>query len=415
MRTWIHALAGTLLALLLAAALAWGLAVDDEPTVDARDDVTAADVDRAVALARRHDPRRALPGQLRRVLLGERDVDLLVAQAAQRALGARTRVRLHAGRLELHASLALPAGRWLNADVALRQGDGLPQVERLRIGRLPLPPALALPLLRWAATQRGVPADALQLVEWIDQVTLAPGHVAVAYRIDRDSVRRLRAALVAPADRERLQAHHAHLAARVRDLPGRTLSLSTLMRAQFALAAVRSRAGGDDDAAAENRAALLALALYANHRSPALLVPEASAWPAARPLAVTLRERHDLALHFIVSAVIAAEAGTPLADAVGLWKELDDTRRGGSGFSFADLAADRAGTRLGEAAVRDARRLQLALAEAVEGDFMPDVAALPEFLSAREFAARFGGVGAAAYERQAAEIESRIDALPVWR
>lgn len=113
--------------------------------------------------------------------------------------------------------------------------------------------------------------------------------------------------------------------------------------------------------------------------------------------------------------MIAAEAGTPLADAVGLWKELDDTRRGGSGFSFADLAADRAGTRLGEAAVGDARRLQAALADADEPDFMPDVAALPEFLSAREFVARYGGVGAPAYERQTAEIESRIDALPLWR
>lgn len=415
MRTLTHALAGALLALLLAAALAWGLAVDRAPSVAARDDVTAADVDRAVALARRHDPRRALPGQQHRVLLGERDVDLLVAQAAQRALGARTRVRLHAGRLELRASLALPGGRWLNADVTLRQGEGLPQVERLRVGRLPLPPALALPLLRWAATQRGLPADALQLVAWVDQVTLAPGQVAVAYRIDRDSVRRLRAALVTPADRERLQAHHAHLTNRVRDLPARPLSLATLVRAQFALATERSRAGGDDIAAAENRAALLALALYANHRSPALLVPEASAWPTARPLAVTLRGRHDLALHFLVSAVIAAEAGTPLADAVGLWKELDDTRRGGSGFSFADLAADRAGTRLGEAAVGDARRLQAALADADEPDFMPDVAALPEFLSAREFVARYGGVGAPAYERQTAEIESRIDALPLWR
>ncbi|MFP5398737.1 MAG: hypothetical protein ACLGIT_10430 [Gammaproteobacteria bacterium] len=415
MRTLIHALAGTLLALLLAAALAWGLAVDDAPSVPARDDVTAADVDRAVALARRHDPRRALPGQQRRVLLGERDVDLLVAQAAQRALGAHTRVRLHAGRLELRASLALPAGRWLNAEVVLRQGDGLPQVERLRVGRLPLPPALALPLLRRVATQRGLPADALQVVEWIDQVTLTPGQVAVVYRIDRNSVRRLRAALVAPADRERLQAHHSHLSARVRDFPGRTLPLATLMRAQFVLAAERSRAGADDTAAAENRAALLALALYANHRSPVLLVPEASAWPAARPLGVTLRGRRDLALHFLVSALIAAEAGTPLADAVGLWKELDDTRRGGSGFSFADLAADRAGTRLGEAAVREARRLQAVLADADEPDFMPDVAALPEFLSAREFVARYGGVGAPAYERQTAEIESRIDALPLWR
>ena len=79
---------------------------------------------------------------------------------------------------------------------------------------------------------------------------------------------------------------------------------------------------------------------------------------AFEPLIVTLQQRWDYPLHFLISALVAAEAGTPLADAVGLWKELTDARRGGSGFSFEDLAADRAGTRFGELAIRDPARLQ---------------------------------------------------------
>ena len=53
----------------------------------------------------------------------------------------------------------------------------------------------------------------------------------------------------------------------------------------------------------------------------------------------------DLAQHFIVSAVIAAAGGTPIAAAAGVYKELNDARDG-SGFSFSDIAADRAGRAL---------------------------------------------------------------------
>jgi hypothetical protein len=146
------------------------------------------------------------------------------------------------------------------------------------------------------------------------------------------------------------------------------------------------------------------------------MVPAAYAWQRPRPVVVTLRQRDDSALHFLISAVIAAEAGTPLADAVGLWKELSDARRGGSGFSFNDLAADRAGTRFGELAVRSPAQVQARLAAgATEADFMPDASDLPEFLPEAEFVARYGGVGGTPYKRMLAEIEARIDALAMFR
>ena len=170
----------------------------------------------------------------------------------------------------------------------------------------------------------------------------------VSYRIDPDTVARLRAALVAPADQQRLRAYTERLATVTQGVEGDESSLAGLLPPMFALAAERSAAGGD--AVAENRAALLSLTFFANDRPLGQMVPAAYHWPRPQPLTVTLRQRQDFALHFLISAVIAAEAGTPLADAVGLWKELADARRGGSGFSFNDLAADRAGTRFGELA-----------------------------------------------------------------
>jgi hypothetical protein len=142
-------------------------------------------------------------------------------------------------------------------------------------------------------------------------------------------------------------------------------------------------------------------------------VPSAQQWrrPAART--VTLGGRSDWPLHYLISAAIAAESGSPLANAVGLYKEIADSQ-GGSGFSFNDLAADRAGTRFGERAVRHAARLQSQLAGGIaESDLLPDISDLPEFLSAQQFRQRYGSVGSPAYKQLMSDIESRLNAIPL--
>jgi hypothetical protein len=414
MRTLSKWLLGVVLALLLAALLALALALESEPRVAPRDDVSSTDVDRAVALARQHDPRNAPPGQWRTVPLRERDVDLLVRHAARRWLKADTRVQLQPGLLLVQASVAAPLHRWLNIELSLRQTAALPEIGHLRIGRLPLPAGVAMPLLRAFAASRGVRADALLAVESIERVTLSRGQLMVSYRIGPETVKRLQAALVAPAEEHRLRVYTQRLADLVRGVDGERVSMAPLLLPLFALAAERSAAGGD--AIAENRSALLTVAFFANHRPLGLVVPAADSWPQPRALDVMLQQRNDFALHFLISAVIAAQAGTPLADAVGLWKEQSDARPGGSGFSFNDLAADRAGTRLGELAVRDPARLHARIAAGLsESDLMPFVGDLPEFLPEAEFFARYGGVHGAAYHRMLADIEARLDALRLFR
>lgn len=414
MRRLAIGLSAALLALLLLAVLMLSLAVEGQPSVPRRDAVSTADVDRVVALVRTNDPRRQPPGQLRALTLSERDADLLLQHAARRWLDADTRVRLQPGRLTLQASVAAPRGHWLNVELVLRQTAAAPEVERLRVGRLPLPDALALPLLRDYAARRGLQPDALLAARWIERVAVGEGVVALTYRIDPDTVPRLRAALVSPDEQQRLRAYQQRLAQWTRAAPGQAASVAELLPPLFALAAERSATGGQ--AAAENRAALLTLTFYANQRPLGMLVPAAHLWPQPKPGVVTLRQRQDTALHFLVSAVIAAEEGTPLADAVGLWKELDDARRGGSGFSFNDLAADRAGTRFGERAVRDPLRLQQRIAAGVgDADLLPEVGDLPENLPEHEFVARFGGVGGAGYKRLLATIESRLQAMPIFQ
>ena len=115
--------------------------------------------------------------------------------------------------------------------------------------------------------------------------------------------------------------------------------------------------------------------------------------------------------------MLAAYAGTPLADAVGLYKEIEDAR-GGSGFSFNDIAADRAGRRMGELAVSSesvAKAIQARLGMSKESDFMPMTDDLPEFMSELEFKRRFGGLQGEEYRQMMGDIDRRIAVLPINR
>jgi hypothetical protein len=168
-------------------------------------------------------------------------------------------------------------------------------------------------------------------------------------------------------------------------------------------------------AVAENRAALLVLGMAANGVGLSQLLPERRAELLARPIRVTLAGRGDSSQHFLISATLSADSGTPLANLIGLYKEIDDSR-GGSGFSFNDLAADRAGTRLGERAVGQPERLQRLLSGPLrEEDLLPDVSDLPEGMQEPEFRTRFGGPGSPAYDHMLSDIDERLDATDLYR
>ena len=400
--------------------LAFGLmtlALESAPLVAASAPVVTLDVERALQLVRKHDPRQQRPGIVRVVLAEQRDVELLLGHAAKRWPGFAAKVQFDQGQAQLKVSAALPLGitkPWLNIDARLQQGNALPDITRLRVGSLPVPAWCAEPLLGWLLASRGFGVDTALARDVVRRVDIHPGRIVVFYAWQDDTSARVLATLVPPADQLRLRAYSDRLVELVAtEPPGGTVSLSRLLPPMFERARQRTAEGGD--AAQENRAAILALAFYANQRGLSAIVPAARTWPRPQPLTVTLANRTDTPLHFLISAAIAAEAGTPLADAVGLYKEVADSRAG-SGFSFNDLAADRAGTRFGDMAVRDPERAQARLsAKLHEPDLLPDVSDLPEALSAAEFTRRYGAVGAPAYQRVLADIEARLDRVPLLR
>lgn len=422
--------------LALPAACAAGLlslVLQAEPAVASQPELAAPDVQRALQLMSAHDPRRSMPGQVQVLSMSARELELVLNHGGQRwAMGA-ARVTVLQGRaalqLSLHTERWLPAwvsavspfGRWINAELRVAQTAGLPALDAVTVGRLPVPLWLAQPLALRLLAHAGLADELPLLAEVVQRVRFTPGRLQLVYAWQSGMGERMLGAMLPAQDKQRLLVYAGGLATVLeRQGPPWQMSFADLLGPMFELAQQRSASGGD--AALENRAAIVVLAMYLNGRDLKTVLP-LSAAPPLRPMRVVLGGRDDWPLHFIVSATLATESSGPLSYAVGIFKEVADSR-GGSGFSFNDVAANRAGTRFGELAARQPDRLHAALRALTTGrpgqrleesDFMPRAEDLPEFMAEPEFLRRFGGVGAPAYQLQMAEIERRVAALPVLR
>ncbi len=399
----------------LAVLLALALAVQRQPAVEGAPELTPALIGRAQRTLRQLDPRRARAGMVRTVRIDGDDLNLLVSYAASRASIAMS-VVVQDGRAIVRATLPIawtPFGRYLNVFAVVDDAPGMPRPTGVVVGRLPLPDRVANWLLRTAIDRLYHPDSQRLAADTIRSVAMRDGQVSIEYAWTEDAPDRIRAMSAAAADAARLRAYHERLAAALNGLPASRQSLADLLQPLLALAKERTDDGGD--AAAENRAAILVLTFYVNGIDMAAVVQGAETWTRPRRRPVLLRGRGDLTQHFLVSAALSATAGTPLAYVAGVYKEIDDSQ-GGSGFSFSDLAADRAGTLLGQIAVQNARLVQERAAGSLdETDLMPDVAGLVDGMPEADFTRRFGGVGTPAYQRVIQEIDRRIAACRLYR
>lgn len=406
-----------LLLVLIPIALVAGVyfSVEQSPAVSRDVELTPNEVRRAQELFSRHDPRNLRDGEVNTVAVSDRDLDLAFNYLVNRIGQGAAQVSMGDGSASVLATLRLPAnplGPYLNVEVDVSQSAGLPSLEQVRIGRVPIPGAIADFVLRQALDEWYRLSGNEFASDVVQDVSLSASQIQVTYKWDERIADVVRGALVSEADVQRLQLYNQHLV----DIVASTIDpvpLAALMQGLFEVAAERSVGG---DPAAENRAVILLLSAYVNHRGLERLAPEAASW--ARPIKreVTLSGRRDFAQHFMTSAALSALGGNTVSDAIGLYKEVDDSR-GGSGFSFKDLGADSAGTRFGEWAtsMRGGMVQTALLPKPDEGDFMPDVSDLPEFMSEDEFKQRFGGVGAPRYNEMLDEIEQRVAALRLYR
>jgi hypothetical protein len=125
----------------------------------------------------------------------------------------------------------------------------------------------------------------------------------------------------------------------------------------------------------------------------------------------TVHARHDLAQHFAVSAALTALLGAKAAEVAGVLKELLDAEPGGSGFSFADLAADLSGVAFAQRLLDDPARLA-----GIEKTFSVAAYAVPpkgltEDLTIEQFTTKYGSVRDTRFRKELEALRKKVQAL----
>jgi hypothetical protein len=357
------------------------------------------------------------PGMTAVARVQSEDADLAANYLANRFVKGSAQITLADHSANVLLSIPTPGnplGGYLNLEVTLIETEGIPKPQSVHIGKLVLPDLVTdmfMPqLIRWLrrSPEYRLGLDALQ------NIRMSRSELKVVYHWKGGFSKVMQASILSEQESEQLFFYHSLLTKNSRrsDIVA-TVSLAEILPPLLRLAAERSV---KSNAIVENRAAILVVTFYTLGKSLESLAPEAATWPRPVRRMVTVSGRDDFAKHFMVSATIAAYADTALSDVVGLYKEIEDSRTG-SGFSFNDIAADRAGTRFGEKAVASielAQQLQLRVASGLkDSDLMPPWSDLPEFMPEVEFKQRFGGIDAPAYQQMMQDIDQRVSILGV--
>ncbi|MDD3355038.1 hypothetical protein [Zoogloea sp.] len=399
--------------LVAAALLVVVLAVDDVPLAGQAEALPLETMQRAQALLRANDPRKLRQGEVRQTWILAGDLQALLGFVASKGVPGHVGLNLYEGGAEIRYTRPLGDSHFLNVTARLADENGQAALVETRIGQIPVPAALMSSLIETYLQRQRLGEELAPLRNAIETVHFEEGRLQLRYRWQPGLTETARALALTPIDRERLSQAHLRLVNRISEIPASNrASIADVLGPLLQEAGQRHTGTQRSDA---YRDILLVTALQLSGRNVSALLPEARQWPRPRPLTLTLQGREDLAQHFVISAALAAWAGEPLASAVGVYKEVEDALKG-SGFSFADLAADKAGTRLGEMILGNPDRLAAALAAGLtDAALLPPVSDLPESMTQVEFQRRFGGVDAPAYRKMNDEIDRRIAALALFR
>lgn len=404
------------------------LVIESDPVASRTGTMNAEAVARTEALARQWVKAIYWSRQTVQITANEQDLNRvlhLVERAFPRFNG---RIDIQRNELSFLASYRLPDnpfGSFVNLRIGLPTSPSGVAISRMSVGDLPIDGDFALAVSRWALDLLLGDDQGTSLISAIRSVLIAGDRIYVAVRPPLNLKSRLRSAVqrlkelrdvYRPLGDPEVVARYYRRMIETSDRlgPQTASSLSPYLKDLFELAYQRSN---KSKAAEENAQAILALAIYLGDPRLELLIgsvrPESEASPRTAPIIVRLAGRHDLMLHFIVSAGLKVLANSGISFTAGEFKELLDSV-GRSGFSFADLAADRAGLRFAALATEaaTARHVQQLLRQTIdETTYFPDIVGLPEGISQQEFEKTYGDVDSAMYRSRLDEIDRRIEAL----
>lgn len=352
------------------------------------------------------------------VSLGAAQLDGLSAVASHGFRPDRLAISVEGSEAMVRASHRIVRlGRWLNVTLTVEgPSKGFPRT-RLKVGMWNLPPLLSRWVLQAGRLYLRRRADVPPLDVMVRDFRVEGSTVSALISLPGKSglVDEMANAVAEPVDRAAVLQIYCALADRQREKPSN--DFAEQVRRVFSFdSANASRADS-------NRAAFVALAMLAVDERVgdfARLTP-ADLGKCRIPIVETsIYGRRDWPKHWALSAAIAVGAGTQLSEAAGEWKELADSLARQSqfaigdptGFSMADLAADRAGFRTARAAWQSesADRMAAALAHATNEELLPaELIRREEAVGNALFVRRYGGLDDPRFKQRVKEIDAVLE------
>ncbi len=348
--------------------------------------------------------------------LDQAELNHILNSVLNRYLQSATFIAISDNNAVTETSLKLPKklyGFYLNIRFELRNYEKGLKLTDLYVGRLRLPEALANRIVNHLLLHSFLRFYYHLGEQHIQTIQFKDHHLVASYEINSNTPGLVNANNIDPALLDFYQQQLALITSK-HDAKWR-LSLAELFSPLFKMAYHRSAL---QNAITENIAIIYTVSSYVNHGEMPFYLSIKKPIIHEHVYPVYLYKRTDQAKHFMLSAVLATSGGLQLADVMGQEKELRDAQTK-SGFSFIDIAADRAGMKFSEQATRSpeaAKALQRVMADIKDySAFMPDVHDLPEKLTQNQFIQGFDVVGSKPYKAMLQRIDARTDAVQIYQ
>ena len=409
-----------LVPLLIASLLVFSL--QDTSLVTEKKPLTPQEIHRVKVFINNNNPVHFKANEKRVTTISEMDMNLLTHYLLKRF---DERIQAEVVLLDQSAQLTgtvslphNPIGDFINVSTRVKQQGESIEVEQLTIGDIQIPRIIANVLLVRAHSvlQQKFP-EYITAMNSLESFQLSQQKLAIHYVWQAEVREQLKSRLASTLIEEDLQQpitiYTQALIKSSQSIRQARPTLTVLLQPLFKLAVKRSE---HNNPVNENRALFIALGAYMLNRNMVGLWDKQT-HPFLKRKRFYLRNREDLSRHFLVSSAITALSDSKLAQFIGVDKELSDSM-GGSGFSFADLAADRAGVMLAKRALHSkeqAHLIQQRLANTTQShDFMPTINHLPEGLEAVDFKALYTDTNSTTYQQVIQIIDERIIACKLY-
>lgn len=403
----------TLFSLALALVVLLFFAIDDSPLLKIHQGLNREDIERAKQLLHVTPEER---NQLKTVSLDQKDLNIAVSYLLNHFVENTTQIQILNDRLLIQIAVFVPKslwGRYMDFSFSLRQLDDTIRIKSFKIGEISIPDPAANVLIPAIVHNTQLEQHWQVLSQYVKQVRINPQALEISYL----------GSVVDAAKQVAIQKHrdypNLHLyQQQINEIvskhdPSWRLSLNDLLQPLFLSAYQNTDA---ENAIQENRAIIIAVGSYIYKHDLRRYLPLGLIYSKEYP--VFAYKRVDIPQHFIASALLAMVDSSVLGEQIGVDKELGDAQKG-SGFSFIDITADRAGTRFGQRAVssvQQARELQKIMSSTKDySSIIPDVQGLPERMDEQAFTLKFQAVGSLAYNQLIEQIDARIAALPLYQ